>query len=186
MLLNASSCARRTVRPNKPKRRSLEQRKVYCRACQETGVLCSENPKLPEGFPQSIFKDKGREGCGRLWHLSAGILCSCICPGRSGHHVPVNLQQDTCYSLFCNLLSLYEPKSVLLVKVRAARICHRVCFRPQATFFYKTCRASISEPRQQSTKVKGTGNWFSLLRRHRQVRQLPRMYCSHITELGTR
>lgn len=30
------------------------------------------------------------------------ILCSCSYPGKSGHHVPVNLQQDNCYFLFCN------------------------------------------------------------------------------------
>ena len=40
--------------------------------------------------------------------LSVGILCSHICPLRSGQDVPVNLQQDKCYSLFCNFLSLYE------------------------------------------------------------------------------
>ena len=64
-------------------------------------------PELPEGFQQSIFKGKVREGRGcRL--LGAGILCSCSCPRRSGHSVPVNLQQDKCYSLFCNFLFLYE------------------------------------------------------------------------------
>ena len=45
-------------------------------------------------------------GCSNL--LGAGILCSCNCLSRSGHDVSVNFQQDTCYSLFCNFLSLYE------------------------------------------------------------------------------
>ena len=44
--------------------------------------------------------------------LGAGILCSRSCPCRSGHDVPVNLQQDKCSFLFCNFFSLYEWKSV--------------------------------------------------------------------------
>ena len=40
--------------------------------------------------------------------LGVGILCSCNSPCGSGHDVPVNLQEDKCYSLFCNFLSLYE------------------------------------------------------------------------------
>ena len=40
--------------------------------------------------------------------LGIGILCSCSCAHRSDHDGPVNLQQDQCYSLFYNFLSLYE------------------------------------------------------------------------------
>ena len=36
---NASLCAQHTVRPNKLKRRSLGQRKLYYRAMQEDGWL---------------------------------------------------------------------------------------------------------------------------------------------------
>ena len=36
--------------------------------------------------------------------LGAGILCSCSCLGRSGHNVPINLQEDNCYFVFCNFL----------------------------------------------------------------------------------
>ena len=43
-----------------------------------------------------------------------GILCSCGCPCRSGHNVPVNFQQDICSSLFCNFLTLYEWKVLYL------------------------------------------------------------------------
>ena len=58
-------------------------------------------------------------GCNKL--LGARILCSCICPCRSGHNVSINLQQDKYYSLFCNFLSLYEWKSVILLKLRTLR-----------------------------------------------------------------
>ena len=34
----------------------------------------------------------------------SGILYSCNCPHRSGHTIPINPQQDKCYSLFCNFL----------------------------------------------------------------------------------
>ena len=61
--------------------------------------------------------------------LGVGILCSCSCPGRPGHDVPVNLQQDKCYSLFCNFLSLYRWKSVIPLKVRALRMGYSVYVR---------------------------------------------------------
>ena len=42
---------------NKLKRRSLEQRKVYCKAMQEDEVAHAlKSLELPEGFWQSIFK----------------------------------------------------------------------------------------------------------------------------------
>ena len=36
-----------------------------------------------------------------------------LCPLRSGHNVPINLQQDKCYSLFYNFVSLYEWETVI-------------------------------------------------------------------------
>ena len=49
--VNASSCARRTVRPNKLKCQSREQRKVFCRAMQGDEVAQAlRSLKLPEGF----------------------------------------------------------------------------------------------------------------------------------------
>ena len=69
----------------------------------------NKKPQLLEGFQQSIFE---RQGEGRVWLVVAdflvseslvwGILCSCRCPCRSGCHIPGHLQQDKCYSLFCN------------------------------------------------------------------------------------
>ena len=45
--------------------------------------------------------------------LGVGILCSCSYSYRSGHDIPVNLQHDNCYFLFCNFLSLDKWKSVI-------------------------------------------------------------------------
>ena len=49
-------------------------------------------------------------------------------------NVPVNLQQDKCYSLFYNFLSLYEWKSLTPLKARALRMSYPVYFRLQTTF----------------------------------------------------
>ena len=50
--------------------------------------------------------------------LGTGILCCCSCSCRSGHNVPVNLQQDKCYSLFFKFLWM---KSVIHLKVKPGR-----------------------------------------------------------------
>ena len=44
-----------------------------------------------------------------------GILCSCSCPHKSGHYIPLNLQQGKCYSLFCSFVYLYECKCVCYI-----------------------------------------------------------------------
>ncbi|XP_060146960.1 5'(3')-deoxyribonucleotidase, mitochondrial isoform X2 [Globicephala melas] len=48
-----------------PKRQSLEQRKVYCRAMQGDGWLMPSNPKLPKSFQQSLFL--GKEKAISIW-----------------------------------------------------------------------------------------------------------------------
>ena len=65
----------------------------------------AQAPNSSKGFGKAKW-GKGVVSCCEL--LGVGILCSCSCPRRSGHDVPVNLQQDKYYSLFCNFLSLYE------------------------------------------------------------------------------
>ena len=59
---------------NKPKRWSLEQRKVYCRARKGDGWLKNQTPELPKGFQKIIFKSQVREGGlrvrGQLVHKS--------------------------------------------------------------------------------------------------------------------
>ena len=91
----------------------------------------SSSPRLNSGF---FDTKKGRrcEYCCK--HFGAGILGSCNCPPRSGQDVPANLQRDTCYSLFCALLSLYERKLVTPLMIRALRMGYSVYFRLQATF----------------------------------------------------
>ena len=67
--------------------------------------------------------------------LGIGILCSCSCLHRSGHNVPVNLQRDKCYSLFCNFLSLCECKRVIPLKGQRLENGLPVYFRLWVTFF---------------------------------------------------
>ena len=91
----------------------LEQRKVYCRATNSR-----------KGFSKALLKTRWGRGvvnCCKLFCIR--ILWSCSCP-KSGHGVPVNLEQDKCYSLFCHFLSLYRP-----LKVRARGIPYPVHFR---------------------------------------------------------
>ena len=91
--------------------------------CKELDGLCPKQPKLPESSQQSPFLVKGREGrvscCKRL----GGRACVPEIRSRSGNDAPVNLQENTCYSLFCDFLSLYKwlPK--------ALRIGYPVFFR---------------------------------------------------------
>ena len=60
-------------------------------------------------------------GCCKL--LGARILRSCICPCRSSHSVPINLQ-DKCYSLLWNFLHLFEWENVISLRVRALAILY--------------------------------------------------------------
>lgn len=89
---------------------------------RRTRGACPPNPELLKGFQQSIFKGKVREEHGCFCKLHVGILCSCSCPGRSGHNVPVNLQEGKCHSLFCNFLSVCEWKNVIPLKARDLRM----------------------------------------------------------------
>ena len=93
-------------------------------ARKQTVCAPPPKPKFLEGFQQTVFKCKVRDGdCCKL--LGAGILCSCPCPHKAGQDIPVNLQQDRCCSLVCNLISLYKWKSVF----RALRMGSPVYFR---------------------------------------------------------
>ena len=60
-------------------------------------------------------------GCCKL--LGVRILRSCICPCRSSHSVPINLQ-DKCYSLLWNFLHLFEWENVISLRVRALAILY--------------------------------------------------------------
>ena len=76
---------------------------------------CPTNPKLPKGLQESILKPKwerGLVGCCRLLVLKSFVLAAFHL--RSGHSVLINLQQDECYSLICNFLSLNGWKTLHL------------------------------------------------------------------------
>ena len=69
--VSASSIAHCSVRPDKPKCQSLEQRKVYCRAMQEIGGSCSkEAPSLSslKGFGKAFLKAR--------WGITGFVISS--------------------------------------------------------------------------------------------------------------
>ena len=63
----------------------------------------------------------GAIGCCKL--LGSRSLRSCLCPCRSSHSVPINLQ-DKCYSLLWNFLCLFEWDHVISLRVRALAILY--------------------------------------------------------------
>ena len=77
VLPDTSSCAQCTVKSNTLKCGTSEQRKVYCRGHARRWVAPPQNPKLLEGFQQSILKARWRRGVvGCCRPLGVGILCS--------------------------------------------------------------------------------------------------------------
>jgi len=76
------------------------------------GGSCPPRPHTLLGFQQSIFKGKVRGG---LWLVVPNFLVWESFVLAAVHIGPVNLQQDKCYSLCCNFLSLYEWKKMLCV-----------------------------------------------------------------------
>ena len=93
--------------------------------------------------------------------LGVGILCSCSYSYRSGHDIPVNLQHDNCYFLFCNFLSLDKWKSVICLQVKPERQSHEngLSYILQATgnVLLERCRASMTKHKQQNTKLIAKG-----------------------------
>ena len=91
------------------KHQNLEQRSLLYGLQGEGVVYAPKTLSSPKGFTKAFLKarwERGVVSCCKL--LGLGILCFCSCPQRSGQDVPINLQQDKCYSLFCNFLSRYE------------------------------------------------------------------------------
>lgn len=102
---------------------SLEQGKFYWKAIQGEAWLIPDTPgpppqsapdpgKVPnswKGFSKALLKVRWQRGMVSFsWLPGVGFLCFFICPCRSGHDIPINLQQDKCCSMFCKFLSLYE------------------------------------------------------------------------------
>ena len=65
-----------------------------------------KSPNSWKGFCKALLKARWGRGMVSYHRLTGlGILASCsCCPRRSVHFVPVNLQQDKGYCLFCNFL----------------------------------------------------------------------------------
>lgn len=102
LLLYTNLCALSTVRVNECKCQNLEQINVYCRAMQGDGwFLHIFKPQSPQRVSAKCLKGKMREGHGWLVQIF-GVIILCCAIYLSGHEVPVNLQQDKYYSLFCN------------------------------------------------------------------------------------
>jgi len=71
--------------------------------------------------------------------LGVTTLCSYSCPVGQVD-VPVNLQPDTCHSLFCNFLSVYGGNRVILLKHRALRMVCPVYFMLEEHSYGKSNR----------------------------------------------
>ena len=109
LLPSTSLCAWCTVRPNKLKHCSLEQRKVSCRAMQ--GSCPPKTPNHPKGFSKALLKARWRRGMVSCCKLLGVGICSRRCPHRSGHDVSVSLHQTNvihcCATFFLKFMSLF-------------------------------------------------------------------------------
>ena len=66
------------------------------------------------------------------------------------HNVPVNLQQDKYYSLFCNFLSLYKLKNVILFKGQSLENGLSYIFQAIGNILLQRCRARMTKHEQQT------------------------------------
>ena len=117
-------CAQCTVRPNSTEMLKFVAGKILLKGHTRRSVAYtwhSPGPppqsaphpgKVPsswKGFSKALLKVRWQRGMVSFSRLpGVGFLCSFICPCRSGHDIPINLQQDKCCSMFCKFLSLYE------------------------------------------------------------------------------
>ena len=133
-----------THRPNKPKHQIWSRERIM-QGHVRTQVSHAQKTEFLEGFQQSTFTGKVREGCGQLlqtsWcrnplflQLSTQVRSRCSCK-------PPTSQMFSIVQLF----NLYMN---VLLKVRALRIGCPLYFWLQATLFYKRCRASMTKHRQ--------------------------------------
>ena len=74
---------------------------------------------------------------------------------RSDHKIPINLQPDKCYSLFCNFLSLLEWETYIALKVRTLRMGY--ILQPVGNILLQRCRVSMTKHKPQSTKFRAKG-----------------------------
>ena len=75
-------------------------RERFIAGSRRTDAFASKTLNSLKGFSKAFLKVSwGRDVVGCCKHFGTGILCSCSYPGRSSHHLPINLQQDERYSL---------------------------------------------------------------------------------------
>ena len=111
VLPEESSCVSHKVRPKKYQNIRVWSRKRFIAGpSKEMGDLSPRKTlNSLNDFSKTFLKARWARGMVSCYQLlGMEVLCSSSCPHRSGHNVPVNLQQNKCYSLFCNFLSLYE------------------------------------------------------------------------------
>ena len=132
--MNARPCAQHIARSSQNVRVSSTEIFIAGPG-KENGWLMSKKPKLPEGFQQRTFKGQMRAGHGRLLHLlGIGILCSCSCPCRSGHDVPINLNNSNVILYSATFYRYVNGKVLYPLKVRALRKGYPVYFKLSAMF----------------------------------------------------
>ena len=110
------------------KRQSLEQRQVYYikNHARRQVALAPKPANSLKGFSKVFLKARrrrGQVGCCTL--LGVGILCA----PSSSHDVPINLQQNKCYSLFCNFLISIRMEKCYTLKGQSLENSYPVYFR---------------------------------------------------------
>ena len=108
--------------------------------CKEMGGSCPKSPNSSKGFSKALLKARWGRGVVSCKLLGVEILFSCSCLHRSGHSVPVNLQQNKCYSLFCKFLSLYE----WILKGQSPENRLSCIFQAIGNILLQKCRASMT------------------------------------------
>lgn len=110
LLPEASPCIWPTVRPNKTGTSEFgaEKSLLQCHARRWVAHAQEKTPNSPKAFSQDILKSKSGRGMVGWWQTSWCWLTSLVkqLSHRSGHDVPVSLQQNKCYSLFWNFSPL--------------------------------------------------------------------------------
>ena len=79
------------------------------------------------------------------------------CQHRSGQDVLINSQQDKCYFLSHNLLSLYELKILCLWTSSLGAEPLECIFQAIGNIPLQSCRSSIDKHRKQSTRFRAKG-----------------------------
>ena len=124
LLLNTSLCAQHTVRPNKPKYQSLEQRKVDGRAKQGVWVAHPQEPETPWWFKgrflQAKFVGEGCRVCdflviGWWWGNRAVLQECCVQPEVTILHLIGGLSSCRRTRRYCYIYSLSRNQDPALI-----------------------------------------------------------------------